>query len=73
MSKKILKELSDAVGDDVVVKIESINHVEAFVRLPDVSISDNGSVRSLKVYAYAAESKENVLLHKLFGKVRDQG
>ncbi|OGH11800.1 MAG: hypothetical protein A2857_04905 [Candidatus Levybacteria bacterium RIFCSPHIGHO2_01_FULL_36_15] len=45
---------------------------ELYLNMPDLKVSDSGSIRSLSVYVYSAEANDEVLLHKLFSKVREQ-
>ena len=52
--------------------IGSTAPTELYLNMPDLKVSDNGSIQSLSVYAYSAEVNNEVLLHKLFGKVREQ-
>lgn len=74
MSRKTLGDLAEKLGDDVVASIESNGHryMEVYFYLPDLKISDNGSVKSLSVAAYSSQAKDDILLHRLFGKVKDQ-
>jgi len=46
------------------------NASELYFGMPDLHLSDKGSVKLLKVSMYSAAAKDDVLLHKLFGKVR---
>ncbi|KKS58076.1 MAG: hypothetical protein UV24_C0032G0009 [Candidatus Nomurabacteria bacterium GW2011_GWA2_42_41] len=45
---------------------------ELYLNMPDLKVSDSGSIRSLSVYVYSTEANDEVLLHKLFSKVREQ-
>ena len=46
--------------------------IELYFNMPNLKVSDNGSIQSLSVYIYSAEANDEVLLHKLFSKVREQ-
>jgi hypothetical protein len=72
MSKKLLRTISEELNDDVIVEVLEKEHREAYLILPDLQISDKGSIQSLKVRAYSAEVNNDGLLHKLFGKVREK-
>lgn len=61
---KALESLSQEMNSYIEVE-------ESYENMPDLKISENGSVKSLSVSVYSAESKENILLHKLFGKTKD--
>ena len=43
---------------------------ELYFNMPDLKVSDHGSIRSLNVAVYSAEINDNILLHKLFSATR---
>lgn len=45
---------------------------ELYFNMPDLKVSDNGSIQSLRVSVYSAEVNNEVLLHKIFSKIREQ-
>lgn len=45
---------------------------ELYFNMPDLKVSDNGSIRSLSVCVYSSQANDNTLLHRLFGKIREQ-
>jgi hypothetical protein len=53
------------------IKLESANIKELYYNLPDLKISDSGSIQSLNVSIYSAETNEDALLHKLYSKARE--
>ncbi|GEM_PF-4980990 len=67
-----------AVEDgDIHKAVEILNigftaHTELYLNMPDLKVSDNGSIKSLSVRVYSAQVNDNTLLHKLFGKIREQ-
>lgn len=71
-SKQILRDLADTLQDDVVASIESIGYLGVYCFLPDLKVSDKGSIKKLKVSAYSSQLKDDRLLHKLFGKIKEQ-
>jgi hypothetical protein len=78
-AKKVIKDLAGQLEDDVFVEvIETSVDGEtkkmfgaAYCNLPDLQISTSGSVKSLKVKMYSSQARDEALLHKLYGKVRD--
>lgn len=47
------------------------NTSELYFNMPDLNVSDTGSIRSLAVSVYSAEANDNRLLHQVFSKVRE--
>lgn len=43
---------------------------EVYYNMPDIIISNNGSIKSLKVSIYASEQEDKRLLHRLFNQSR---
>lgn len=71
MSKKLLRTMSEELNDDIVIEMESIRHKEVYLILPDLKISGDGSIKSLAIRAYSTQVNDSMLLHKLFGKMRE--
>ncbi|MEK7498135.1 MAG: hypothetical protein AAB656_04430 [Patescibacteria group bacterium] len=57
---------------EILFSTELTTPTELYFKMPDLKVSDNGSIRLLSVYAYSVEANNEVLLHKLFSKVREQ-
>lgn len=78
LTKEELKAMNKAVKDgNIEQQIElskrSYHDVkELYLNMPDLKVSDNGSIQSLKVSVYSAEANNAVLLHKIFSKIREQ-
>lgn len=47
------------------------NASELYFNMPELHISDAGSIKTLDVSVYSAEQQDNILLHRIFGKVRE--
>lgn len=62
-------------SDDLEMALELLDQVEPielYLYMPDLMISDSGSIKLLNVRAYSAQVKDDILLHKLFSKTREQ-
>jgi len=72
--EKLLTEAEKRGDTDQAIKLMetslATNTNEVYFNLPDLHIRDNGSVKTLAVSVYSAEAKDNILLHRLFSKVR---
>lgn len=69
--EKVIKD-GDIQKEAEMLNLGLITPTELYFSMPDLKVSDNGSIRSLSVYAYSAEANDEVLLHKLFSKVREE-
>lgn len=45
---------------------------ELYLKMPDLKVSENGSIRSLNVALYSAQVNDSALLHRLLGKTKEQ-
>lgn len=70
------KLFMDAVKNNDLVKVKelylkfNLGLNEVYYNMPDLFISNNKSVRNLKIKIYASKQKDDRILHKLFSRTR---
>ncbi|OGD01131.1 hypothetical protein A3E17_00760 [Candidatus Amesbacteria bacterium RIFCSPHIGHO2_12_FULL_48_14] len=60
------------IAIELMDKVLATNVSELYFNLPDLHISDIGSIKSVAVSVYSAEANDNTLLHKIFTRIREE-